>query len=364
MFIVIVSLDVVHAQGISVSCPDSVRPGKSFNCTIKGDYSGYYGAVEAVPKFSTGLSLGSFSVGSSFNSGGFTTTKLSVIADSDITGSSNVGTFTVTMLQGVTTSQSITFTDVKIIDSEFNNIVCSDVVVNIKVDTSVESSSNSNKSSNKYSGSSNGNSQAKEVSTKISSIKLSTGSIDFNSDVNDYQLEVDNEVTDINIDIELVDSNSKVSVTGNNDLQVGDNEVVIVVTGSDGSTNTYSIFVKRLDKSDNSLLDSLKIKGYEIDFDSEKFEYYIKLKEEDKSLDIEAIPVSDKARVVIGGNKELENGKIVTIIVEAEDSSTSMYVLRIIEVNSLRMIYGLGGAVVVTIIIMVVVMIIRKKKNH
>lgn len=365
----IMSLDIVYAQGISVNCPDSAKPGTSFSCTIKSDYSKDYGAVAATPVFSSGLTLGNFSVGSSFENGGFTNSKLSVYSDNDIIGSANVGTFKVNMASGVTESQTITFTDVKITDSNFSNISCSDVVVTIKIDTSSDneanSNSNNNTSANNYKPSNNdsgNNSLDKEVSTKISDIKISDVNIEFNKDINEYEIEVDNSVTEISLDVSLEDDRASYVVEGNTNLEVGDNVVTITVNGTNGSSNIYTIIVRRLDLSSNSFLESLEIKDYKLNFDKNKFEYYLVIGKEE-SLDIVAIPEDSDAMVVIGGNENLKTGSNISIVVKAPDGSTSMYSIKIITSIYLKGIYGIIGMILAIIIAYIILILVKKRKN-
>lgn len=375
ILMLIISVDVVRAKGISVSCPVSAKPGTSFTCNIDADYSEKYGGVEAIPQFSSGLTLGKFSIGSSYNLGDFTSYKVSVIANDDLIGNSKVGSFTVNMNKDVTDTQSITFTEVKLVDSNSKNVFCDDVTVTIKVDTSTDNSSSNNSSSNNssssgnnsfsnnYKSSNDGSNENESVSKKISSIKLSSGEIEFDKDINEYSIEVDNNVTDISFDISLEDSKASYTLEGNNDLEVGENIITITVKGYDGSSNIYTIIVNRLELSNNSFLKSLEIKNYKLNFDKKKFEYYLIIGKE-SSLDIIATPEDVDAIVVIGGNEKLKTGSNINIVVKAPDGSTSMYSIKVFNSNSLRFIYGLIGMILSLIIVYSVLLVARKRRGR
>ena len=113
------------------------------------------------------------------------------------------------------------------------------------------------------------------VNTKLSSLTLSSGNIEFNSDKNNYEIEVDNNVNSINVNAVPVDSNSKVEITGNSNITNG-SIITITVTGTDGSNTQYKIIVKKKEEvklSSNAKLKTLIINDYEIDFNSNKFDY-------------------------------------------------------------------------------------------
>ena len=86
-------------------------------------------------------------------------------------------------------------------------------------------------------------------------------------------------------------------------------------------------YVSRVLSSDCKILD-LKVKGYEIDFDPDTYEYHIKVGNKVKSLDIEVILSDSNASYVINGNEDFKEGEnVVTVVVTAEDGSTKTYTL-------------------------------------
>ena len=367
---------LVEAQSISVSCPNEVVAGSSFDCQITADYNQEYGGVDADVSFDKELVLESFSLGSKFNYGELNQSRLSVYSNDDMTGGQVVGKFKVKVsIEGVG-EKKIYFNNIKIVNKDFNNVSCSSVEVRIKIKEKVEdkvinsndtsNSSNNSINSKKNNSNSNSNSSSskdQEVSTNIKKIKFKEEDLKFDQEKNEYEVDVNNDVTNIQLDIELEDNRSKVEITGNDNLQVGENIVTIVVTGIDGSVNTYKILVNRLDKSNNNYLKKLKIKGYEIDFDKNKLEYYIDINSKTNKLEIVAIPEDEHSKVVMGGNNNLENGSIISIIVEAEDSSTRMYILKIISSNKQDYIFRIVGSIIMVIISSILIIVSIKKKG-
>lgn len=81
----------------------------------------------------------------------------------------------------------------------------------------------------------------------LSKIVLSEGSIEFKKDTFEYNLEVENSVEKVSVTGTLEDS--KASITGNGEyaLEVGLNEVKLVVTAEDKTTKEYKINITRKD---------------------------------------------------------------------------------------------------------------------
>lgn len=79
----------------------------------------------------------------------------------------------------------------------------------------------------------------------IKSLRIDGYDIDFDKDVYEYNIEVLNDVLKLDFDIELSDKDSFYKIIGNESFEVGNNEVVIVVTALDGSTRNYVINVEK-----------------------------------------------------------------------------------------------------------------------
>ena len=86
----------------------------------------------------------------------------------------------------------------------------------------------------------NGNSSLKSL--EIVGIKLDK---DFKSDNYTYYATVKNDVTKVDIKA-LANDDDQIEIIGNDELEYGNNEVIIRVTGEDKSTTTYKLIINRL----------------------------------------------------------------------------------------------------------------------
>lgn len=74
----------------------------------------------------------------------------------------------------------------------------------------------------------------------------------FDSDHFDYTLEVPNDITEINVVAKASNDRASVKVEGNEELEVGENKVVVTVSYETGTKQEYTITVTRLDEDTNS----------------------------------------------------------------------------------------------------------------
>ena len=167
----------------------------------------------------------------------------------------------------------------------------------------------------------------------LSSLKLSEGKIDFESNVFDYNVSVANNVTNIIATVELQNNTDTVDIKGGESLEVGGNELTITVTSADGSvSNVYTIYIIRKDDdsvSDNSLLKSLTISGHAINFDPFVNEYNITIKKNETDVGIECVPDDINASITIEGNSNLTTGSQIKIRVTAENGNYTDYLVNV-----------------------------------
>ena len=86
-----------------------------------------------------------------------------------------------------------------------------------------------------------------EKSTKAKSIVLNDGEIalDFNKDVYEYNVNVDNSIDTVKIAAEAEDASSKISYNEVNEIAVGDNKLIVTVINLDGESGEYVININR-----------------------------------------------------------------------------------------------------------------------
>lgn len=148
-------------------------------------------------------------------------------------------------------------------------------------------------------------------------------------DSNNYTLSVTNDVTNINVKATVEDAKSKVTGTGNHNINVGENNIELIVTAENGSQNKINIKVTRKDgyylEDLDSILNNNKITDINITIKSDtiitkedlekiknskkavKFNYY----NDDKSLAYSWI---------IDGSKIKTTSNLSTIITNDSDN--------------------------------------------
>jgi len=164
----------------------------------------------------------------------------------------------------------------------------------------------------------------------LSSLTLSTGRITFDKNKTNYEISVKNEVTEITINGKVEDDKSKVEGFGTKTLQVGENTFIIKVIAENESIKEYKIVVIR-NKEEvatiNNNIKSLSIEGHSIEFNPETKNYTIKT--DKSSLNINVELENPSSRYEITGNKDLEDGSIIQIIVTDKDGNNNIYSITV-----------------------------------
>ena len=141
----------------------------------------------------------------------------------------------------------------------------------------------------------------------------------------------DGGVTSVSVDVFTNEAHATSSVTGADNLQVGDNTVTVVVTAQDGSTTTYTftVNVPRVLSSDTSLA-SVTVDGNDnTGLGTLIYPAFT------TSVNVEAAATNVHASTSISGTTGFENGHIgtVSIVVTAEDGSTQTYTFSVVVLN-------------------------------
>jgi len=136
----------------------------------------------------------------------------------------------------------------------------------------------------------------------------------------------------------------------------------------------------KLASKSNSDLKNLKIKNHRINFDKEKLDYKVIVKEKENNLEVEAIPEDEKATVTITGADDLKtNDYKVLVEVTAPDGSKKTYIINAEKSNnktvtkkenkkqlvklSKNTIKIISISLVSVLIIIIVLLIIKHKSN-
>lgn len=169
---------------------------------------------------------------------------------------------------------------------------------------------------------------------------------DFNKSVYNYSITVGEDVDNLNISAVPEDNKAIVQISGNTNLEEGENIINIKVTAEDKkTTNTYTLLVTKSNNPEktNAYLQNILVEGITImpEFSQEIFEYSLG-NTNLNSLKILAFPVYENAKVDIIGNDNLIIGENnIRIIVTSENGKMqNTYNLKVIrdykEQNSLK----------------------------
>lgn len=177
----------------------------------------------------------------------------------------------------------------------------------------------------------------RSTNNNLKSLKVSEGKINFDKDTLEYNISVYYEVTKIEITAEAEDEKAKVSID-NKDLVVGENTLTITVTSENQSVKKYIVKVKRLREdekpSDNNNIKVLKVFGRELKLKNKKYDYEVKINEEETELILDITLEDEKASYTIKNNKNLENESVVTIETLSESGLTATYKIKVEKENS------------------------------
>lgn len=152
---------------------------------------------------------------------------------------------------------------------------------------------------------------------------------EFNKDIKEYYFTINSSLTNLEIIAIPENSEANVTITGNNNLKMGENVIEIKVESQDKTnTSIYKIYVTKTNNLElaNANLETLAVRqgALEPEFESNITKYRAEIANEIDRIDILAIPQKEKATVKILGNGEMKEGNNkIEIIVLAENGTTS-----------------------------------------
>ncbi len=142
----------------------------------------------------------------------------------------------------------------------------------------------------------------------IGNLIINNGTLtpEFNKNTNTYNVEVEYDETQLDLNVILENQNATYKILNNRNFKVGNNTVTIEVTAPNGSVRNYTINVLRKDIV-SSLLKDIQIDNYELNplFDSYIYTYTLNVSNETNKLDLLPITLDKNATYRITGNDEL-----------------------------------------------------------
>lgn len=143
----------------------------------------------------------------------------------------------------------------------------------------------------------------------------------FDKETTTYNVDVSNEIEKINITATPESEKAKVTGAGEQTLKVGSNVIEIKVTAENESVKTYKLIItrKEAEKEVGALINSLTIKGINLDFDPNTYYYVVEITDQEK-LDFN-YDLPDGVTAEITGNENLANDSVITLILTSDEGS-------------------------------------------
>lgn len=183
----------------------------------------------------------------------------------------------------------------------------------------------------------------------------------------EYSFKVLNEVDKLEIEA-TADENVIVEYIGNDNLEVGENEVIIKLTDANNVTNEYKLIVTRLKEGESieniNYLSALVIGNYNINFNKSVFNYNLLIDNDIYKLVINAVPLNEEHLIEIKNNNNLENGSVVQINVLDGEGTVTTYNINIIKESSNTLLFVAIGVILLLIVILVILIIIKKNQKN
>lgn len=191
-------------------------------------------------------------------------------------------------------------------------------------------------------GSTTGTGDTKSSDNKLKSLTISGYTIKFDPNKDTYSLEVENNVTSLNVTAEANDSKSTVSIKGNTSLKVGTNNITITVTAENNSVKIYTVKVVRksangtnttTSKSSENRIKSLIIAEGSLSpvFSKDVNSYDIVVASDVNKLTLNSTLVDSKSTLKVYNNENFIVGETKAVLLEvtAEDGSQKTYIINV-----------------------------------
>lgn len=176
--------------------------------------------------------------------------------------------------------------------------------------------------------------------SKLQNLRLNIEGLvpEFNKDVFEYYLTINNNINNLEILTVPENKNSKIEIIGNENLKEGLNVIKVQITSEDNSSSTsYIINVTKTNNIEdaNTNLETLAIQNYLLypNFDNTVTNYNVEVANDTDNINLLAIPEDEKAMVEIDKNDKLQEGNnTIKITVTAKNN----YTKKVYNINVYR----------------------------
>ena len=166
----------------------------------------------------------------------------------------------------------------------------------------------------------------KDPTNTLKSLKIDKIPFTFKTNIYEYNLTVENDISEIKIDLVKTSDKSSVEYLENVKLKEGVNNLVIKVIAESGDVREYKINITRNELV--PLVNNIEIENLDFTFDKNKTNYSIKT-DLDK-LNFKITLANTDAKIEEMGNEKLENNSVITLKVSL-DSQEEVYTFKIVK---------------------------------
>lgn len=178
---------------------------------------------------------------------------------------------------------------------------------------------------------------AKSGNNFLSSLTLSSGTLDFSKAVNSYVVDVENNVSNITIGGSVEDNKASVTGFGTFPLSIYENNFNVVVTAENGSRRTYTINVRRKDEQGNPVfisgstnISNIILSACTLNFSNEVDEYECSVRNDvnQTSLNVQTSDATQRIEAASQINL-LEGLNTIEVRVIAENNDVRTIIIKI-----------------------------------
>ena len=176
--------------------------------------------------------------------------------------------------------------------------------------------------------------------SKLQNLRLNIEGLvpEFNKDVFEYYLTINNNINNLEILTVPENKNSKIEIIGNENLKEGLNVIKVQITSEDNTSSTsYIINVTKTNNIEdaNTNLETLAIQNYLLypNFDNTVTNYNVEVANDTDNINLLAIPEDEEAKIEIDKNDKLQEGNnTIKITVTAKNN----YTKKVYKINVYR----------------------------
>lgn len=174
--------------------------------------------------------------------------------------------------------------------------------------------------------------QENQLENTLSKLEIEGIKLDqlFSTNLKEYSATVKNEVQAIKLVVESSNTNSSITingqlvlsgVAGEYSIQTGENKFLISINDGSGTTNIYTLTIKR-EENTNSLLQSINLSKGQLSpkFSSEVTEYKVDVPKDVQAITIKPTTVADTSTIKVNERTATKDGVVVEISVGKSDT--------------------------------------------